>query len=54
MGAYAAIHPMAMMLAMAGGFPWKDEEAQKTICVACQDHENPVVFELTRIPIGAE
>ena len=54
MGAYATIHPMAMMLAMAGGFPWKDEAAQKTICVACQDPENPVIFELTRIPIGAE
>lgn len=54
MGAYATIHPMAMILAMGGGFPWKDEEAQRTICVVCQDPENPVEFELTRIPIGTD
>ena len=48
LSAFNSLFPAARVLMFGGIFPWaKDPD---TATVACPDAENPVVFELRRIP----
>ncbi len=48
LGAFNALHPDARVLRFSGSLPWESEP--DTVTVACPDAENPVVFELRRLP----
>jgi uncharacterized repeat protein (TIGR04076 family) len=48
LGAFNVIYPDAWVLKFGGSFPWASEPDVTT--VACPDPENPVVFELRRLP----
>ena len=45
--AYFGMFPSAMVLQYGGSFPWEEDQEMTTF--ACQDAENPVVFELRRV-----
>ena len=46
--AFYAIFPFVTVLQFGGSFPWEEDPDKATI--ACPDPENPVVFELRRLP----
>lgn len=46
--AFYAVFPFATALQFGGSFPWEEDPDKATI--ACPDPENPVVFELRRLP----
>ena len=48
MGAFSAIFPDAHALTYGGSFPWSSDPDKCQ--VACADANNPVVFELRRVP----
>ena len=48
LSAFNALFPSLQTLRFGGTFPWvKDPD---TVTIACPDADNPVVFELRRIP----
>jgi len=47
--AFYAIFPFLVALQYGGSFPWEKDPGKST--VACPDADNPVVFELRRVPI---
>jgi len=47
--AFCALFPCAEVLQFGGAFPW-EKDPNKAI-VACPDADNPVVFELRRVPV---
>ena len=47
LSAFQTLLPSARVLMFGGIFPW--EHAPDATTVACQDAENPVVFELRRL-----
>ena len=48
LSAFNAVLPNIQVLMYGGAFPWEDDP-DFAICV-CPDAENPVVFELRRLP----
>jgi len=46
--AFQSLSPSARVLMFGGSFPWESDPDVSTI--ACPDAENPVVFELRRLP----
>ncbi len=46
--AFNTLFPFAEVLRYGGTFPWEKDPDKTT--VACVDPENPVVFELRRLP----
>ncbi len=48
LSAFDALFPRARVLMFGGSFPWETDPDVST--VACPDAENPVVFELRRLP----
>jgi len=48
LAAFAAILPAVRTYMMGGAHPWEKDPDATTLC--CQDHENPVVFEVRRVP----
>ena len=48
LSALHAIHPFARVLMFGGSFPWESDPDVSV--VACPDAQNPVVFELRRLP----
>ena len=49
LAAYNAIYPNALALICGGAFPWEEINREGTTA-ACPDADNPVVFELRRLP----
>ena len=49
LAAYNAIYPNALALICGGAFPWEEIDRDGTKA-ACPDADNPVVFELRRLP----
>ncbi len=47
--AFYTLFPFASTLQYNGSFPWESDPEKTT--VACPDPENPVVFQLQRVPI---
>ncbi len=47
LSAFQTILPNARVLMLGGTFPWEPDPDATT--VACQDAENPVVFEIRRL-----
>ncbi len=48
LSAFDALYPAARVLMFGGSFPWDTDPDVTT--VACPDAENPVVFEMRRLP----
>ena len=48
LGAFDTLYSYARVLMFGGSFPWETDPDVTT--VACPDAENPVVFELRRLP----
>ncbi|MFC2122736.1 TIGR04076 family protein [Bacteroidota bacterium] len=46
--AFCSLFPFATVLKFGGSLPWESDPDVTT--VACPDPENPVVFELRRVP----
>ena len=46
--AFCTVFPFATALMSGGQLPW-EKDAEKAV-VACPDSDNPVVFELRRVP----
>jgi uncharacterized repeat protein (TIGR04076 family) len=46
--AFYTLFPFAGVLQYGGAFPWESDPNKTT--VACPDPDNPVVFELRRMP----
>ncbi|MFC2070536.1 TIGR04076 family protein [Chloroflexota bacterium] len=46
--AFYSLYPTIQMLMYGGNFPWESDSDAAT--VACPDAQNPVVFEVRRIP----
>jgi uncharacterized repeat protein (TIGR04076 family) len=46
--AFYTLFPFAAALQFGGSFPWEKDPGKTT--VACPDPDNPVVFELRRLP----
>jgi uncharacterized repeat protein (TIGR04076 family) len=46
--AFYTLFPFAGVLQYDGAFPWESDPNKTT--VACPDPDNPVVFELRRVP----
>lgn len=46
--AFTVLFPFAEVLQFGGSFPWESDPGKST--VACPDADNPVVFELRRVP----
>lgn len=46
--AFYTLFPFAEVLQYGGAFPWEGDPNKTT--VACPDPDNPVVFELRRVP----
>ncbi|MFP3879583.1 MAG: TIGR04076 family protein [Dehalococcoidia bacterium] len=46
--AFHTLFPFVEVLQFGGSFPWEEDPNRAT--VACPDSENPVVFELRRVP----
>jgi uncharacterized repeat protein (TIGR04076 family) len=46
--AFASLFPLITPLMFGGSFPWEKDPEVTT--VACPDAENPVVFEIRRLP----
>ncbi len=49
LGAFGALFPYMRALMFGGSFPWQDDPDMNR--VACPDADNPVVFEVRRIPL---
>jgi uncharacterized repeat protein (TIGR04076 family) len=47
--AFHSLFPFAEVLKYGGFFPWEKDPVKTT--VACVDPDNPVVFELRRVPV---
>ncbi|MBI4304642.1 MAG: TIGR04076 family protein [Chloroflexi bacterium] len=45
---FYTLFPFVKVLQFGGSFPWEEDPNRAT--VACPDAENPVVFELRRVP----
>ncbi len=48
MFAFGSFYPVVQVLMYGGAFPWESDSDAAT--VACPDAQNPVVFEVRRIP----
>lgn len=46
--AFSSFYPLAKVLMYGGAFPWESDPDVTT--AACPDAQNPVVFELRRLP----
>jgi uncharacterized repeat protein (TIGR04076 family) len=46
--AFHTLFPFAEVIQFGGNFPWEKDPNKTT--VVCPDPENPVVFELRRVP----
>ena len=49
LAALHVLYPSFRVLMYGGDFPWEDEPGVKSI-TACPDGENPVLFEMRRLP----
>ena len=49
LSAFSSIYPHIRILQLGGAFPWEKDDPHVTR-EACPDPQNPVVFELRRLP----